>query len=353
MRIRLSRLLIALLAVGVAAPASAQASIGEARRAAGQAYRRSMSEARELYQGRRGPEQADTFSRKVRVGRDGRVSISNISGTITVAVASGDEVSIDAVKRSRGDRGQLSRVNIIVEEHPGRVDVRTEYGRPPLPDRLFRDDYVSVDYTVVVPAGVSLDVSSVSGHIKVDGVRGSIRFGSVSGNITSSNTPKVEYLRTVSGEVALANISQDGSLSISSVSGNIDLTDVSGRALDLNTVSGEIRLRDAAVERLTSKGLAGNFEYTGTLARNGRYEVNSHSGSVRFAIADSPGFELNAGSFSGAVRSDFRMTVGGDGTRDIRPRRGPRSESLRASFGDGSALLNVRTFSGSISILRK
>jgi DUF4097 and DUF4098 domain-containing protein YvlB len=262
-------------------------------------------------------------------------------------------VSIDAVKRARGDRSQLGRVNIVVDERPGRVEVRTDYGRPPFPDRLLRDDYVAVDYTVVVPAGASLEVNSISGRIKVDGVRGSTRLGSVSGNISSSNTPNVDYLRTVSGEVDLANISQDGSLSVSSVSGNLDLNGVKAKSLDLNTVSGEIRLRDAAIERLVAKGLSGNIEYLGTLVRNGRYEVNSHSGNVRFTLADNTGFELNAGSFSGVVRSDFQMTIGGDRTQDIRPRRGPRNESLRATFGDGSASLNLRTFSGNIVIAKR
>jgi hypothetical protein len=56
-----------------------------------------------LYQGRdRGPEQSDTFSRKIRIARNGRVSVSNVSGDITVSAATGDEVSIDAIKRWHG-----------------------------------------------------------------------------------------------------------------------------------------------------------------------------------------------------------------------------------------------------------
>src|SRR5438445_3981342 len=60
------------------------------------------------YQGRGGPEQTERFSRRIRLGRDGRVSISNISGDITITGGSGDELSIEAVKRTRGDRSQLS-----------------------------------------------------------------------------------------------------------------------------------------------------------------------------------------------------------------------------------------------------
>src|SRR4029077_6249663 len=115
-------LLILPLVLGTA-HVSAQPPIGEARRAAQQAYRRAMAEARELYQGRQGPEQSETFTRRIKVGRDARVSISNVAGSITVTARSGDDLSIDAVKRNRGDRSALGLVNIVVEEHPGRVDV--------------------------------------------------------------------------------------------------------------------------------------------------------------------------------------------------------------------------------------
>src|ERR1041385_3748393 len=65
------------------------------------------------YQGRdRGPEQTDRFSAKYRIGRDGRVSIANISGDIVVTGGGGDEVTVEAIKRTRGDRGQLDRVRI-------------------------------------------------------------------------------------------------------------------------------------------------------------------------------------------------------------------------------------------------
>lgn len=229
------------------------------------------------------------------------------------------------------------------------MDVRTEY-----PTFSRRDGSVDVDYTVAVPAGVALDVYSVSGRIRVDGVKGSIRFGSVSGSISSVNTPKVEYVRTVSGNVDLGDISHDGNLTLSSVSANIDLSGVKARSLDVNTVSGDVRLHNAAVERLTARGLSGAFEYGGTLVRNGRYEVNSHAGSVRFTLAGDTGFELNAGSFSGSIRSDYRMTVGGD-SRDLRPQRGPgaRRDGLQSTFGDGSARLDLHTFSGNIVIAKR
>src|ERR1700747_746491 len=80
------------------------------------------------YQGRdRGPEQTERFSAKYRVGRDGRVSIANISGDITVTGGGGDDVTVEAIKRTRGDRGQLDRVRIEADNAAGRVDIKTVY----------------------------------------------------------------------------------------------------------------------------------------------------------------------------------------------------------------------------------
>src|SRR6476620_323552 len=78
------------------------------------------------HQGRNnGPEQTERFTRKVKIGRDGRFTLSNISGDSTITAGSGDEVSIDAVKRTRGDKSELERVRITVDDRAGRVDVRT------------------------------------------------------------------------------------------------------------------------------------------------------------------------------------------------------------------------------------
>ena len=192
------------------------------------------------YQGRNaGPEQTERFSRKVRIGRDGRVSISNISGDIVVTGGSGDEVSIEAVKRARGDRSELARVEIVVEERAGRVDVRAEHDRYQS-DRGRRGDSASVDFTVTVPASASLDVHSVSGSLKVTGVRGAVRAETVSGNVTTTDTPNLEHAKSVSGDVSLTGAAAEGDLSAGSVSGSITARGLKARGLDLGSVSGDV-----------------------------------------------------------------------------------------------------------------
>jgi len=307
------------------------------------------------YQGRnRGPEQTERFSRKVKLGRDGRFSVSNIAGDITVTATSGDEVSIEAVKRTTGDRDELSHVQILVDERPGRIEVRTEH-EPNRRDRDRRGDHVSVDYTIVMPTTASLDMHSVSGSLKVTGLRGAVRAETISGDVNAIDSPKLELAKSVSGNVTLSGVSTDGDLAAGSISGTVFARSLKVHALDLNTISGNVKLTDVTCDRLAAKSVSGGVEYDGTLTHNGSYEFNVHSGTVRLILANPSGFVLNANSFSGSVRSDLPMTIGGDTDRD---RRGGRygvmgNRSMRATYGDGSATVTVRTFSGDIVISKR
>jgi len=309
------------------------------------------------YQGRNnGPEQTERFSRKVKIGRDGRFSLGNIAGEITVTAGSGDEVSIEAIKRTRGDKSELARVQIVVDDRAGRVDVRTEHEQN-RSDRN-RDNHVSVDYTIVVPATAAVDLHSVSGGIKVTGVHGSLRSESVSGDVTITDAPRLEAAKTVSGDLSLTGITTDGDLTASSVSGNVRAKGLKARGVDLGSVSGDIAVTEATCERLGVKTVSGNIEYGGGIARGGRYEINGHSGTVRLLLSNPGGFELNANSFSGSIRSELPLTIGGDASR--RDDRGPRgrrdganSHAMRATFGDGSATIVIRTFSGDIIIAKR
>jgi DUF4097 and DUF4098 domain-containing protein YvlB len=337
-------LMLVLAAFAAGAPAAAQGHGGDriavrdrARLAAGRAY-----------QGRnRGPEQTERMSRRLRIGRDGRVAISNISGEITVTGGSGDEVSIEAVKRTRGDRGELARVRIDVDERPGRVEVRTDYER----NWTNRSGDVSVDYTVTVPSSAAVDLKSVSGTVKVSNVQGAVRAESVSGDVVTSSTPRLELAKTVSGDVSLGGVTTEGDLSATSVSGSVSARGLKARGLELGSVSGSVTITDAACDRLDGKTVSGNIEYAGSLARAGRYNINSHSGTIRLTLAGDTGFELTASTFSGNVRSDLPITIGGS-SRSGGRRFGP-GRDIRGTFGDGSATLAIRTFSGDIVIIKR
>jgi DUF4097 and DUF4098 domain-containing protein YvlB len=250
----------------------------------------------------------------------------------------------------------LAVVQMTVEDRPGRVDIRTE-GEQNRSDRGRRGNQVSIDYTLSVPASASVELHSISGSVKVTGVHGAVRAETISGNVAMSDTPKLELAKTVSGDVSLTGTA-DGDVSAGSISGNVLVKNLKARGLDVNTVSGNVTIADAACDRLGIKSVSGNVEYAGTIAKAGRYEITSHSGNVRLVLANPSGFELNATSFSGSIHSELPMTIGGDAPRRETDRgrerdRGMNSHSMRATYGDGSATLSVRTFSGDIVVAKR
>jgi DUF4097 and DUF4098 domain-containing protein YvlB len=335
---------LSLVAAGLAlASASAAAQGGDPRIIVRDAVRRELVHS---YQGRnRGPEQTDRFSRRIKIGRDGRLSVQNIAGDITVTGGPGDEVSIEAVKRARGDQSQLESVRIDVDERSGRVDIRTTH--------TARNDRVSVDYTITVPSSAGVEVRSISGTIKVANVQGALRAETVSGNVTMSDTPRLESAKSVSGDVSLTGAASDGDLSAGSVSGNVTAKGVKSRGLDVGSVSGDVILTDVTCDRVGMKSVSGNVEYSGAITKGGRYDITAHSGNVRLTLANPSGFELNANSFSGSIHSDLPLTIGGDSNRRDRDSGRRDSHTLHATYGDGSATLTVRSFSGNIVIAKR
>lgn len=305
---------------------------------------------------RQGPEQTERFSQTYRVGRDGALDLQNLSGDVRITGGSGDQIRVEAVKsvRSRGNddpKRLLEELRIEVTHVGNRVEVRTIY------PRSSNRTSGSVDYTITVPTSSSVSVKSISGDVSVGSVNGEVRAETISGDLQVSATPNLAVAKTVSGDVTARDIGAATTLALGSVSGTVFATALKGRSLDAGTVSGDVQLSGVEVERLSAKSVSGNVEFDGPLARGGRYEFNSHSGNVRVLLDGKTGFELDATTFSGSIRSDFPITLRStaDGDRDGRGRSGRSgsNRTIRGAHGDASAVIAVRSFSGTVVITRK
>lgn len=300
---------------------------------------------RERYQSsRQGPEVTERFSRTVRLGRNGAVEIANVAGDITVTGGDGDEVRIEAVKRVRHRddaeaKAQLEALRIEVAELANRVEVRTVYPRA-------MRSVAAVDYTINVPSGARTSIRTVSGDVRVTNVRGELRAESVSGDIVTSGATRLSLVKSVSGDVEVNDGSTDSEVTVNTVSGNLSARGLKARSIDLDSVSGDVLLTDVQCERADVKSVSGNIEFSGSLARNGRYQMNSHSGLLRFAVDGNTGFELEATTFSGNVRSDIPLTLrAGTGRR--------MTHAIQGSFGDASAIVTLQSFSGDITVTKR
>jgi DUF4097 and DUF4098 domain-containing protein YvlB len=151
--------------------------------------------------------------------------------------------------------------------------------------------------------------------------------------------------RSISGNIELADTKVEGALEAGTISGTVRLRNVTARSLAINSVSGNVELDDVTAERIEAQVISGNITFAGDLERNGRYELTSHSGNIRLAVAAGTGFQVEATSFSGSITSDIPIATQGQDGR--------RSRALRGTVGGGGAVLDLTTFSGTILITKR
>jgi hypothetical protein len=320
---------------------------------------RSVVEAARSYQRRtrddNREEQTERTTKVIRLGADGALALANIAGDIVVTRGGGTDATIEIVKTARGRtpddaKEQLALVPVEVTERNGRAEVRTRYPTGEDQRRNNRRNInVSVAYTVTAPAGTRLSVDSISGNIKVADIKGDLNANSISGDVRISGAGRIGTAKSISGIIEISDTQADGAVAGSSISGDVLFRRVTARRLDGTSVSGNVRIEDVQCERVRAQTTSGNAWFTGTLARNGRYELNTFSGEVRVLLAGNTGFEVDANSFSGDVRTDLPVTTRGSNPPD---RRGSR-KTLSGTYGDGAAVLDLTTFSGSIVISKR
>jgi DUF4097 and DUF4098 domain-containing protein YvlB len=300
---------------------------------------------------RQGPEQTDKVTRSSKVGDGAALDLSNIAGDVRVTGGPGNEIRIDATKRVRHRdadtaRQLLAELRVEITQVGDRVEVRTVHPRRSVSSRNVS---ISVDYVVSVPAAAAAVVKTISGNVVVGNVRGEVRAEAISGDVELTGTPNVAVGKTVSGEVRARDIGGAGTLNLGTVSGAVIASGLKVRSLECGSVSGDVHLSGIQAERVQAKTVSGNIEFDSALTKGGRYELTAHSGNVRVVLSSPTGFELNASTFGGTVRSDFPITL--RSSSDGRQRGGTRT--IRGAFGDGSAILAVQSFSGNVVIAKK
>jgi len=340
--------LLALLALSAWPAEAAQEGVPPVLPAAGVPAPERVAWFAKFQDARSGPESTETVTRTFRVGPNGSLDIFNLAGPIVITGTGGDEIVLTAIKRVRGAGGntkaQLDAIVIDAQETAGRVEVRTIARRT-------KQLSTWVDYNVQVPFSTAVSARSLAGDLKVTKVRGEVQLESANGAVKAIGTPKLTRVKTLSGDILIADGGSTEGMAASTVSGRLVVKGVKTRALELATISGDLVLVDIACDRAQVRSVSGTMEFGGPLAKNGRYEFTSHAGDVRLTLASTQGFELAAKTFSGAVHSDLPLITLGLTDRTLPPGAQERRD-VRGTFGDGSALVIVKTFSGSVAVAR-
>lgn len=292
-------------------------------------------------------EATEPFNRSFPVGKAATLMLSNVGGNIQVSSGADGRIEVDALKHAWApNAGQakqrLADATIETYATANRVELRIEQGQR-------RDGRgIDVEFNVKVPSDTAVDLRTVAGDIRVANIKGEVRVQSINGNLSLEGTARVAAVKTVSGGITLNNAGAEAQLSLSTINGDLLIQTLNTRELDINTVNGDVRISGWSGDRAQIRTLDGDLDLQTGLVKGGRYEIESHSGDVNMVLAEQPGFELEASTFSGRIRIDFPVKSEGP----IREEgRGPRL--VRGTYGDASSSLRLRTFSGNLTVTRK
>ncbi len=238
-------------------------------------------------------------------------------------------------------------MGVEVNERSSRVEVRTTYPRGE--NRRGNRNYnVSVQYTVTAPENTRISASSLSGSIRVRDIRGDLNLTTLSGDVVIENAARVVAAKSTSGNVQITNLRSETALEANTMSGNLVIRQSNAPRIEIGSLSGNVTIENVTCGRLEAETLSGTVTFNSPLERNGRYELSSHSGVIRLTPSGNVGFELDVDSFSGNIDSALSLKNERRGGGDFGRRAPGRIRSLSGTFGDGSAAIDITTFSGSV-----
>lgn len=242
-------------------------------------------------------DETDTWSWSGTVAAGNTLYLKNMNGAVRVERSSGREVEITAEKRAR--RGSTDHVRIETSQvEGGSVLVCALWGEDSSCDtdsynsRSERNvwgqqrNQVSVEFTVRVPDGVKLDMSTVNGELRIDGATDAVRARTVNGSISAASLGGPVTARTVNGSIRVSMGSAGGEdLEYETVNGSVtvEMPESVNADLDVQTVNGRID-SDFPV---TVRGRISPRRLTGTLGDGGRQlRVKTVNGSVTLRSHD-------------------------------------------------------------------
>ena len=275
---------------------------------------------------------AEEINRSLDADTNGRVSVSNLAGSVEVIGWDRSQVEVT------GELGD------DVEEFIFERDGRQTTIKVKAPDRSWGKKDVASDLVIRCPEGSSLKVATVSADIEVEGVRGEQYLQGVSGDISTEAFAADISAETVSGDVDVQGSGNDAEWDLSSVSGDVTAEDLSGD-VEAEVVSGDVEVAGGSFDRARLETVNGDIGFNAGMRDGGKVDIETVNGSVDVLFEGSVSARFDIETFNGRIKNCF-------GPKAKRTDKYAPGWELSFTEGSGEGRVSVDTLNGSVTICK-
>jgi hypothetical protein len=196
----------------------------------------------------------DTWSRTYTVAAGGRFELINVNGRITAASTDGKDVVVEGKRTAKGRSDEAAREllgKLEIREEVGGSTVRVE-SRPP---RTSGWGGHEIEWTVKVPKGLTVDLRTINGGVRLDGLSGEIHAKTTNGGVKGQNIiPETLEASSVNGGIEIelgAPLDSTDSVEISTVNGgaSLQMPSESKATITARAVNGGVRVDDLDIKQ--------------------------------------------------------------------------------------------------------
>ena len=251
-----------------------------------------------------------------------RLSVNNFGGEIAISSWGKNAVKIGA------EHSERSR--ILISRSGPNIDVRavSRHGAP-----------ARVDYVIVVPEWMPLILQGIYTNIAVKGIKSDVSAETVKGDVDVQGGDGLVRASSVEGSVFVDGAR--GRIELNAVNEGVDVVDAKGEIV-VNAINGDINLEAVESAMVEASTVNGTVRYLGDVRDGGRYSFSTHNGDLVFGVPDRANATVQVATFNGDFESAFPVQL-------ERTRRGRR---FNFTLGNGSALVNLESFEGTIHLRR-
>ena len=186
-------------------------------------------------------DETEKFEQTYPLTADGRVSVSNVNGSITIETWDNNQVKLEAVKIA-DSKEKLAEVEIKIDSKPASFSVETDYGNG---NNWKNNGKIEVQYRLTVPRNAVLnEIETVNGSISIANANNLTKASAVNGGIKATNLRGTANLSTVNGtvEADFDQLQTGSKISLNTVNGTVNLTIPSdaNATLKADSVNGNI-----------------------------------------------------------------------------------------------------------------